>query len=175
MENYLVINGKRVDLTEEQLEKLGLKIEKKSPEVKKKSPFDRVGEHDEYYYISSDGKIDNDAEIRDFIDNAMFNVANYCTDKELMTARAKEEVLNRLLWRFSMENGGDKIDWTKNEAKYYVYKNNLDNEYETAYSVFNSTLGVVYFNCLQVAQEAIKKIIIPFYNGELEVCKIWEE
>lgn len=74
-----------------------------------------------------------------------------------------------------MENGGDKIDWTKNEAKYFVYKNNLDNEYETAYSVFNSTLGVVYFNCLQVAQEAIKKIIIPFYNGELEVCKIWEE
>lgn len=167
MENYLVINGKRVDLTEEQIEKLGLEIEKKSPFVRAK------GEN--YFSISNDGKV------KKYFDGthypAIYNymVANYCTDKELMTARAKEEVLSRLLWRFSMENGGDKIDWTKNEAKYYVYKNNLDNEYETAYSVFNSTLGVVYFNCLQVAQEAIKKIIIPFYNGELEVCKIWEE
>lgn len=167
MENYLVINGKRVDLTEEQIKQLGLEIEKKSPFVRAK------GEN--YFSISNDGKV------KKYFDGthypAIYNymVANYCTDKEIMTARAKEEVLSRLLWRFSMENGGDKIDWTKNEAKYYVYKNNLDNEYETAYSVFNSTLGVVYFNCLQVAQEAIKKIIIPFYNGELEVCKIWEE
>ena len=28
-ENYIMLNGKRVDLTEEQLEKLGLKVEKK--------------------------------------------------------------------------------------------------------------------------------------------------
>lgn len=168
MDNYLVLNGKRIDLTKEQIEVLGLEIEKKSP-------FDRVEKYNEYYYINSDGDIDNVTETRDSVDNTMFNVANYCTNKEIMIARAKDEVLSRLLWRFSIENGGDKIDWTKNEAKYYIYKNNLDNEYETAYSVFNSTLGVVYFNCPQVAQEAIKKIIIPFYSGELEVCKIWEE
>lgn len=166
MDNYLVLNGKRIDLTKEQIEQLGLEIEKKSP-------FARV-KNENYFFIGCGGRIDifNDNQP---IDERLFKIANYCTDKEIMTARAKEEVLSRLLWRFSMENGGDKIDWTKNEGKYYVYKNNLDNEYETAYSLFNSTLGVVYFNCLEVAQEAIKKIIIPFYNGELEVCKIWEE
>lgn len=167
MENYLVINGKRVDLTEEQIKQLGLEIEKKSPFVRAK------GEN--YFSISNDGKVKKYFNGTHYPAIYNYMVANYCTDKEIMTARAKEEVLSRLLWRFSMENGGDKIDWTKNEVKYFVYKNNLDNEYKTAYSVFNSTLGVVYFNCLQVAQEAIKKIIIPFYNGELEVCKIWEE
>ena len=31
MENYIVINGKRTELTEEQLKELGLIMEKKSP------------------------------------------------------------------------------------------------------------------------------------------------
>ena len=31
MENYIVINGKKAELTEEQLVKLGIKIKKKTP------------------------------------------------------------------------------------------------------------------------------------------------
>lgn len=169
MENYLVINGKRVDLTEEQIEKLGL-------EIKKESPFDRVREHDEYYYISSDGRIDNDTETRDFVDNAMFNVANYCTDKELMTARAKEEVLSRLLWRFSMENGGDAIDWNdRNQAKYRIIRDHYLNKWCVMENDTDRTLSAIYFTSRKVAEKAIDEIVKPFYAGELEVCKIWEE
>ena len=169
MENYIVINGKRIDLTNEQIEKLGL-------EIKKKSPFDRVREHDEYYYIDSDGEIYNHTEIRDFVDNAMFNVANYCTDKEIMTARAKEEVLNRLLWRFSMENGGNGIDWQdKNQAKWHILHDKFNDKWTTTYQIMQGVSGAVYFIDVEVAERAIKEIVIPFYNGELEVCQIWEE
>ena len=169
MKNYLVINGKRVDLTEEQIKQLGL-------EIKKKSPFDRGREYDEYYYVGSYGEINNEAETRDLVDNALFNVANYCTDKELMTARAKEEVLSRLLWRFSMENGGDAIDWTEVKIqKYFIYNDAYDGVWRISYHNGSPYLGTIYFISQEIAQRAIDEIVKPFYAGELEVCKIWEE
>lgn len=46
-ENYIVINGKKAELTEEQLKQLGIE-----PEKKRKNPFERVtGE--KYYYIDT--------------------------------------------------------------------------------------------------------------------------
>ena len=47
-ENYIVINGKRAELTEEQMKVLGIEV--------KKNPFDRVSSDDRYYYtiVSSD-------------------------------------------------------------------------------------------------------------------------
>ena len=105
-----------------------------------------------------------------------FNSANYCTDKDLLTARAKEEVLSRLLWRFSMENGGSEIDWeNKEQKKYYFYKNPTYNGWEISYTTVFSDLGLVYFISVEVAARAIDEIVKPFYAGELEVCKIWEE
>ena len=169
MENYLVINGKRVDLTEEQIKQLGLEIEKKSP-------FDRVDKYKEYWYINNRGYLAYYIDGRCHADDGLFNTANYCTDKELMTARAKEEVLSRLLWRFSMENGGDAIDWTDNiQKKFFIYKNIVQQKWITIYNSTNPCLGLVYFISQEIAQRAIDEIVIPFYAGELEVCKIWEE
>ena len=167
MENYLVINGKRVDLTDEQLEKLGLKIEKKSP-------FARV-ENENYFFIDYTGQVDNFND-NQFIDERLFKIANYCTNKELITARAKEEVLNRLLWRFSMENGGSEIDWSDNEQlKYRIYKDTDIDVWLITRNTHYNTLGAVHFINPEIAQRAIDEIVKPFYAGELEVCKIWEE
>ena len=169
MENYLVINGKRVDFTEEQIKQLGL-------EVEKKSPFDRVDTNKTYWYIHPSGRIDLYLEREQRGDKDFFNAANYCTDKALLTERAKEEVLSRLLWRFSMENGGSEIDWeNKEQKKYYFYKNPTYNGWEISYTTVFSDLGVVYFISVEVAARAIDEIVKPFYAGELEVCKIWEE
>jgi hypothetical protein len=44
MDNYICINGNKVELTEEQIKQLGF-------EVKKKSPFERVELNNEYFYI----------------------------------------------------------------------------------------------------------------------------
>lgn len=167
MENYLVINGKRVDLTEEQIEQLGL-------EVKKKSPFARA-EGENYFSISNDGKVKKYFNGTHYPAIYNYMVANYCTDKEIMTARAKEEVLSRLLWRFSMENGGDKIDWeNEKQLKYTFYKTN-NNIWEIAHNEYCFFLGIVFFISQEIAQRAIDEIVKPFYAGELEVCKIWEE
>ena len=166
MENYLVINGKRVDLTEEQIEKLGLEIEKKSP-------FDRGNE---YYFINTGGDIIWEVDGDTLGDKTNFLAANYCTDYDIMTSRAKEEVLSRLLWRFSMENGGSKIDWSDNEQlKYRIYKDTDIDVWLITRNTHYNTLGAVHFINPEIAQRAIDEIVKPFYAGELEVCKIWEE
>lgn len=167
MENYLVLNGKRIDLTQEQIKQLGL-------EIKKKSPFDRV-ENEDYFFIDYTGNIDCFTD-NQYTDERLFITANYCTDKELLTARSKEEILSRLLWRFSMENGGDGIDWQdKNQAKWHILHDKFNDKWITTYQIMHGVSGAVYFIDVEVAQRAIDEIVKPFYAGELEVCKIWEE
>lgn len=166
MENYIVINGKRIDLSEEQIEKLGLKVEKKTP-------FDR-NKNGEYFFVDCTGNVANFKD-EDFLDEQMFKVGNYCRDKEIMIKRAKEEVLNRLLWRFSIENGGDKIDWQDdNQKKYYIFHIESNDEWLIYYHTRHVVSGSVYFIDVKVAKRAVTEIIRPFYAGELEVCKIWE-
>lgn len=104
-----------------------------------------------------------------------YNAGNYCTDKELLKERAKEEVLNRLLWRFSMENDGNKIDWKNpNQSKYFIFQNTMADTWSISSRLYNKKNDSVYFISREVAQRAIDEIIIPFYKGKLEVCKIWE-
>ena len=43
-DNYAVINGKRVELTDEQVKALG---------IKRKNPFERVNEDERYYFIDT--------------------------------------------------------------------------------------------------------------------------
>ena len=44
-ENYIVINGKKAELTNEQMEILGIKV--------RKNPFERVSKNESYYNISN--------------------------------------------------------------------------------------------------------------------------
>lgn len=169
-DNYLMLNGKKVELTEEQIRKLGLK--------ENKNIFDKVDLGETYYFIQGNGNISD--RTMGFIhreDNKNHLVANYCTDKEVFAKRAKEEVLNRLLWRFTMENGWDDKRWENACENYYIAKPNLNNNY---YFVcvnreHYSALQTVYFVSKEIAQQAIDGIVIPFERGELEVCKTWEE
>ena len=156
MENYIVINGRKAELTEEQLKALGI-------EVKKESPFDRVNEGDQFYYITYSGKVISTGEVNANSDNVSHKVANYCTDKDLLQQQAYRETLNRLLWRYSMEHDGDKIDWNNSEyKKYSIYYDNRHKEFDTTYFNTIKYLGVVYFHTRETAENAIEEIVKPF-------------
>ena len=163
----LIVDGKEVKLTEEQIKVLGFEVEK--------NHFERCKDNEKYFYLDSKGKVYNHLEAHDKVDNMLYLVANYCTDKELMTKRAKQEVLNRLLWRFSMENGWDDSLWEDTDKKYCVFFGCSTKEYLITYSCSCKIEGAVYFKSREIAQRAIDEIIIPFEKGKLEVCKIWEE
>lgn len=150
-ENYIMLNGKRIELTDEQIEKLGLKTEKK----------DCFSRQPRYYYILEDGVVIDRADNRDRIDNRCYDVGNYCTDEAFMQQRALHETLNRLLWRFSMQNDGDKIDWSKETTKYYIYFQSTNNKFYIDYTCCLKQLDI-YFKSRESAQRAIDEIIKPF-------------
>lgn len=153
-ENYIVINGKKAELTPEQLKALGL-------ETEIKSPFERETDQ-KYYIIDIFGNVFDSNDMGLEYDKNVHKVANYCTDREMIQQQAYRETLNRLLWRYSMEHKGNEIDW-----------NNRNSRYRIAYSydrrrwiVFTSTteraFGAVYFATKTIANNAIKEIIEPF-------------
>ena len=152
-----------LELTPEQYEMVKKQLECQEVEKLKKSPFDRTDKGEKYYCISCNGNISKDIEIKTKKDSQCYETANYCTDRDLLQQQAYRETLNRLLWRFSMQNGGDKIDWENNEQyKYYIYKNYMSNSLQLDVMCHSKDVLAVYFVSREIAQRAIDEIIKPF-------------
>lgn len=159
MENYIMLNGKRIDLTAEQIETLVGK--------KEKDPFERADLGDVYYWISFDGSVVGETEQEHAPDENAHSVANYCTDKELMEQRALHETLNRLLWRYSMQHGGGKFDWADTDTiKVFIRKNCVG--YYLDCLTIEHGIGEVAFVCETVAKAAIEEIVKPFMEQHPE-------
>jgi hypothetical protein len=125
-----------------------------------------------YYYISTSGLLYLKKENDEHLDRKNFFSGNYCSNEEIMRDRGKEEVLNRLLWRFSLENGGNEIDWNNSQQEKYFIEFNHWNKKFAINSIFGvQILNVIYFISKEVAQKAIDEIIIPFKNGTLPICE----
>lgn len=152
MENYIVINGNKAELTKEQLKSLGI-------EIKNNDPF-KLNEGD-YYYINSKGNVGYDFYCNGcVITNKRHDVANYCTNKELIEKRILHENLNRLLWRYSMRHDGDKIKWCGGGYKiFYNHKNKI---FDVSGNDYFQCLGTIYFLTKEIAESAIREIVIPF-------------
>lgn len=155
MTNYICINGKKAELTEEQMKALGIELPKASPFKRAKS----------YYFITSMGGINEASESGGCNEIMRFNVANYCTDEAIMRERALHETLNRLLWRYSMEHKVSRVD-----DKVWSIKYDYDNKKFVAgwvnYKVL--FLGEIAFDTEEIAKNAINEIILPFMGSNPE-------
>lgn len=155
MENYIVINGKKAELTKEQLKALGI-------EVPKTSVFDRREKGEGYYFIKHQGEVEYTCESNFSWDEDVYNIANYCADSVLMKQRALHETLNRLLWRFSMTHNGDKLNWNDyGTLKYCIYYNHRQACFSVDWHSSYQSCDI-YFHTKEIAQQAIKEIIKPF-------------
>ncbi len=161
MDNYIMFEGKKIFLTDEQTEML------KSTQIIKSSPFSRVDNDQEYYCIGSDGVVYEESEKLLPYDDRCFETGNYCTDCSLMKQRAQHETLNRLLWRFSMKNGGDKIQLSNPDSKkWYIYCDPRDpSRFNTMYTFRAIHVGETYFLTKELADRAIHEIIWPFIEA----------
>lgn len=144
MENYICINGKKAELTEEQMKALGI-------ELPNDNPFDKAEMRKIYYYISPVGDVTYAHETENPFDKYCFDVANYCTDKAIMEQRALHETLSRLLWRFSEQNGGKGMFGIADKGN-----GNFCSMIEN-YRYLDPT-----FKTADIANRAIKEIIKPF-------------
>ena len=153
--NYLVLDGKRVDITKEQLEKLGYKIEEKDC-------FSKVDEGRPYYRIYEGSRVEFVENHNNSLDEERYNVANYCTDESVLQQRAYHEILTRLLWRFSMQNDSNKINWKdERQNKYYVSYSHTKKSF-TINNCWQAQGLNVYFHEAKIAERAINEIILPF-------------
>ena len=67
-ENYIVINGKKAELTNEQMKLLGIKV--------RKNPFERVSKNESYYNISNKTNVMRHTEQDDDNDQGLYNTVN---------------------------------------------------------------------------------------------------
>ena len=123
-EDYIMLGGKKIPITvsKEKLIELGLIPEEKV------NPFERVSPGKDFCYIRETGLIamTKDTDINYHRD--LYKAANYCTDQELILQRSLHEQLSRLLWRFTMENQYDNIDWGKDVIHYISMNINTKKE-----------------------------------------------
>lgn len=152
MDNYIMFEGKKIPLTEEQVAML---------KDKSGSPLKRQKIGERYYYIGGSGSVYSLEELDSGTDYNLFEAGNYCTNKELMHQRALHETLDRLLWRFSVENGEMDNPWDKKSLHYNIEYNFI----KECFQVFHGTIwcsSTIYFPSEELAYRAIDEIIKPF-------------
>lgn len=162
MENYIVINGKKAELTEEQLKKLGINVEKK-----KETPFTKKV-NEPYFYISISNNIlcENDDDTN--IETLLYDNVNYFNDKNFAKQVALHQLLYRKLLKYAYENDANNCDWrdTK-ERKYYICFDYEKRHFSVFASFFCKDCNV-YFNNPEIAKQAITDVILPFMRDHSE-------
>ena len=159
-ENYLIIEGIKVPLTEDQIAMI-----KGIGAQAKKTAFSRAKEGEFYWLIGDNCVVEEAYEAGFGEDEERFKCANYCTDRRLIEERAIREELSRLLWRFSMENGSKDIDWEdSNQSKYSIYIDfdNKSLKWDIDKSIKCKCLNEVFFIDEDTARKAIREIVEPF-------------
>lgn len=152
MDNYIMFEGKKIPLTEEQVAML---------KDKSGSPLKRQKIGERYYYIGGSGSVYSLEELDSGTDYNLFEAGNYCTNKELMHQRAMHETLDRLLWRFSMENGEMDNPWDNLHNHYIILMEKRVGIFSTTGTVAGKANGI-YFPSRELAERAIDEIIKPF-------------
>ena len=161
MDNYICIGGVKVLLNDSQISELRAILEKR--ETKNSFLFERQSYGDEYYFINSIGEVGSSCDFTYDYDLTRYNNANYCADEELLRQRALEEILARLLWRYSMEHGGDKIDWSDNQQnKFAIYCSGSNGLFYITTNAISQTINTTYFVDYETAMNAIKEVVEPF-------------
>lgn len=152
-DNYAVINGRRIKLTDEQVKTLG---------IERKNPFDRVDGDDRHYYTIVGCDVLRRADINDITDRGLYNAINYFNDKTFAEQVSLHQLLYRKLLKFAYDNeredtarwDGQHAHWT---IRYDNYRNEFCSYYQNGYKAHD-----VYFSSKDGAVRAIKEVVEPF-------------
>lgn len=164
MENYIVINGKKAELTEEQLKQLGIEVEEK-----RNSPFDRVSGSESYYFISAEDNIDITSEAYIEVDQLYFDNANYFNDTDFANQVMLHQQLYRKLLKYAWDNEAEDLEWDEDGVNphYYIYFDNTKGHFVVEEHHYCHSQNI-YFSSEKVAKQAIEYIIKPFMKEHPE-------
>ena len=161
MDTYLVVEGKKVALTAEQLKALGLA-------KNRNNPFNRVAEGRTYYYIEGDGEVDSYSERGDLADDGLKRASNYFNDKDFAVQVALHQLLYRKLLEFAYDNGLEDIEkWNGLNQHWYVFYNYSGECFDYYFNDEHKSQSV-YFSSPEGASRAIKEVVEPFMKEHPE-------
>lgn len=146
-ENYIVINGKKAELTEEQLKQLGIEVGKDKRE--------RVKVGDVFFFVDRSNHIDYCVDSRAVRSNYCYDTHNYFKTKEEAEEYAEVLEIKRQLMKFADEhNGAD-----SSQRKWFItyHTNSLDGiALSSAANTRNAE--TIYFSSKEIARQAIDEI-----------------
>ena len=153
-ENCLILNGKRVELTEEQLKTLGIGL--------RKNPFARSPKHHNYYCIDALNMIDSVSEFGDATDENRYNAVNYFNNKDFANQVALHQLLYRKLLKFAYDNGfEDDQEWNYTNLHWSILYNAKREKIDVC-PWDNMKMSPVYFSSKEGALRSIKEVVKPF-------------
>lgn len=152
--NYIVINGKKAELTREQLEALGI-VEKE------KNPFDRAP-LSEYFFIDVHGQVHRHYDKKFPYEEGTYDNVNYFTDETFANQVALHQLLYRKLLKFAYDNGyEDTMEWDGCVGHWTIYYSPDVRKYDVAGFAAHK-FACVWFSCAEGAERAIKEVVEPF-------------
>lgn len=165
MDNYIVINGKKAELTEGQLKALGIEVEKK-----RNNPFNsELKDGDIHFIITEEVK---SSYYDPITDEYRLNNANSFNDKDFANQVYLHELLNRKLLKYTYDNEDNyDCEWCgcNNRTYYYIFFDYLDSVFSIASVVIKyKNQGTVYFSKQEVAENAIEDVVKPFMEEHPE-------
>ena len=153
-DNYAVINGKKIELTEKHLKALGVETQK--------NPFKRVAAEEYYYCIESVRGIGRFQDRRDSFDNNICFKSNYFNAKEFAKQVALHQLLYRKLLKFAYDNGfEDAAKWDGVNPHWHIIYNRVNDVFITMKKLASKDF-TVYFSTEEGAERAIEEVVKPF-------------
>lgn len=158
-ENYIVINGKRLELTKEQLKALGIEV--------RKNPFERVAKSEMYCYIDSFNEVHCVADDTDNSDDMSFECSNYFNDETFAKQVALHHLFYRKLLKFAYDNEcEDMAEWNGHNNHWCIYYDTDVLKYCVAGCSYK--FDGVWFSSEEGAKRAIKEVVEPFIKEHPE-------
>lgn len=160
-ENYIVINGKKMDLTEEQLKQLGIKV--------RNNPFERIVKGERYFYINVHGAVHQHYDAKYPYEEKMYDIVNYFADENFAHQVALHQLLYRKLLKFAYEQGYEDVaEWNCDNLHYRIHYTYADNKFDVANNDIYKNQCAVYFVTPDGAFCAIKEVVEPFVKEHPE-------
>ena len=127
-------------------------------EPKALAGWERVGNRDFYFRISEDCVVPT-MELGDVDDDMLMEKANYFSTEEKAKEVDFEQTLYRKLRRFSDENGGSEIDYSRGSCqhKWFIEYDKDEQLFLVSCYYDVRVFGTVYFSSKEVTYKAIEK------------------
>lgn len=163
MDNYIMINGKKIELTEEQLKTLGIEIEKKknnSIEKKRNNPFARS---EKYCTILKGNTVAfNIVDNYGCEEDNLYEDINYFNDVGFAQQLAWHQLLNRKLLKYAYDHEAEDCEWDDDKnTHYYICFDSKNCNFKVDLNVQIRSQNI-YFSKKKVAEQAIEDVIKPF-------------